>query len=152
MNQSVFVAIDPQALPALPITERASLPPVPAIYFVTSEKKGCLYIGSTWCLRERWMGHHKLWQLLEEDSNAAIAWFECDSQLLGSIENTLIAKFRPLLNQPPRKSGNPDYASMTAYIPRPLRREVKKKLLDLGIDYSQLTEQLLKAWLEPPKA
>jgi hypothetical protein len=45
------------------------------------------------------------------------------------------------------KRGNPNYAQVTAYIPRKLHDETKVNLIRLGNrEFSQLVEELLWAW------
>jgi len=45
------------------------------------------------------------------------------------------------------KRGNPDYAQVTAYIPKTLHDETKVKLIRQGNkEFSQLVEELLTGW------
>jgi hypothetical protein len=47
------------------------------------------------------------------------------------------------------KRVHPDYCQANAYLPRALRREVDKALIDLdGQTYSGLVEDLLRKWLK----
>lgn len=47
------------------------------------------------------------------------------------------------------KRTNPEYCQANAYIPKALRREVERALLDIdGLDYSSLVEELLRKWLK----
>jgi hypothetical protein len=47
------------------------------------------------------------------------------------------------------KRTNPDYCQANAYIPKVLRRDVERELLDIeGLDYSSLVEDLLRKWLK----
>ena len=55
---------------------------------------------------------------------------------------------------PPRKRGrqtgkrsNPDYIQVGAYIPKTVDRDVKRKLLDEDMDFSDLVTKLLQGWL-----
>ena len=45
------------------------------------------------------------------------------------------------------KRSNPDYTQVGAYIPKNLDKEVKRKLLDEDIDFSDLVANLLIKWL-----
>ena len=58
------------------------------------------------------------------------------------------------LQIPPRKRGrqtgkrsNPDYIQVGAYIPKTVDRDVKRKLLDEDMDFSDLVTKLLQDWL-----
>ncbi|MEW4571300.1 hypothetical protein AB1L88_25790 [Tautonia sp. JC769] len=47
------------------------------------------------------------------------------------------------------KRTNPEYCQANAYVPKALRREVDRALLDIdGLDYSTLVEDLLRKWLK----
>lgn len=47
------------------------------------------------------------------------------------------------------KRNNPEYCQANAYLPKALRREVERALLDIeGLDYSSLVEDLLRKWLK----
>ena len=47
------------------------------------------------------------------------------------------------------KRTNPEYCQANAYLPKHLRREVERALLDIeGLDYSSLVEDLLRKWLK----
>lgn len=47
------------------------------------------------------------------------------------------------------KRNNPEYCQANAYLPKALRREVERALLDIeGMDYSSLVEDLLRKWLK----
>lgn len=47
------------------------------------------------------------------------------------------------------KKNNPDYCQANGYIPKKLRRDVERALLDIdGLDYSTLLEELLTKWLK----
>ena len=45
------------------------------------------------------------------------------------------------------KRSNPEYTQVGAYIPKSLDKEVKRKLLDEDIDFSDLVAALLIKWL-----
>ena len=45
------------------------------------------------------------------------------------------------------KRSNPDYIQVGAYIPKAIDREVKRKLLDEDMDFSDLVTRLLQEWL-----
>jgi hypothetical protein len=62
-------------------------------------------------------------------------------------------KTKPASKKPPEpakgKRDNPDYCQANAYVPKSLRREVEKAILDVeGLDYSTLVEDLLRKWLK----
>lgn len=47
------------------------------------------------------------------------------------------------------KRHHPDYCQANCYVPKALRREVERELLDMdGMDYSSLIESLLERWLK----
>lgn len=47
------------------------------------------------------------------------------------------------------KRQHPDYCQANCYVPKTLRREVDRALLDIeGLDYSTLVEDLLRKWLK----
>lgn len=47
------------------------------------------------------------------------------------------------------KRTNPEYCQANAYVPKALRKEVDRALLDIeGLDYSSLVEDLLRKWLK----
>ena len=45
------------------------------------------------------------------------------------------------------KKGNPDYAQVTAYIPKKLHLAVKRKLIGMEDDFSVTVEKLLAGWV-----
>ena len=45
------------------------------------------------------------------------------------------------------KRSNPDYVQVGAYIPKTVDRNVKRKLLDEDMDFSDLVTKLLQDWL-----
>lgn len=89
--------INPLALPSLPLESRCNLPRKSALYFVFDEDDEMLYIGKTVSLVKRWQGHHRLAEL-KQLGNVRIAWMECDSAIMDSLETTFITHFQPLLN------------------------------------------------------
>lgn len=62
------------------------------------------------------------------------------------------AKPTPARKKPEPVTGkrtNPEYCQANAYVPKSLRREVDRALLDIdGLDYSSLVEDLLRKWLK----
>jgi hypothetical protein len=51
--------------------------------------------------------------------------------------------------RPAGKRSNPDYAQVTAYIPRALHDEVKILLIrDGGKEFSELVAELLSGWIQ----
>ena len=49
--------------------------------------------------------------------------------------------------RPPAKHSSPDYAQMTVYVRKDVRREVKIRLFEEGLEMSALVEKLLCNWL-----
>ncbi len=45
------------------------------------------------------------------------------------------------------KRSNPDYIQVGAYIPKTVDKDVKRKLLDEDMDFSDLVTKLLQDWL-----
>lgn len=103
-------ALDPLALPALPLSERKALPPCAAVYFVLAADDAVLYIGRSISLANRWLAHHRLHHI-ESISSCRIAWLAVsDARLLPSIEKACIERFLPSLNRTEvvRDGTNPD--------------------------------------------
>jgi hypothetical protein len=94
--------IDPQslelsALYSLPLLDKERLPSITAVYFCLSPNNEVLYIGQTINLVNRWTQHHR-YQHLKEIDGVRIAWLEVPAEMLLSIEESLIDRFKPLLN------------------------------------------------------
>ena len=51
------------------------------------------------------------------------------------------------LPQQAGKRSNPDYIQVGAYIPKTVDKDVKRKLLDEDMDFSDLVTKLLRDWL-----
>ena len=49
--------------------------------------------------------------------------------------------------RPPAKHSSPDYAQVTVYVRKDVRREVKIRLFEEGLEMSALVEKLLRNWL-----
>lgn len=49
--------------------------------------------------------------------------------------------------RPAAKHSSPDYAQMTVYIRKDVRRAVKIRLFEDGLELSALVERLLREWL-----
>jgi hypothetical protein len=45
------------------------------------------------------------------------------------------------------KSVDPEYVKLTSYVRRQTHLQVKKKLLDRGMEISELVEELMDSWL-----
>jgi hypothetical protein len=45
------------------------------------------------------------------------------------------------------KSADPEYVKLTSYIRRQTHLQVKRKLLDRGMEISELVEELMNSWL-----
>ncbi len=90
--------IDPFKLPSLPLTWNRALPKCAAIYFVISENKQILYIGSTVNLNSRWFRHERCRELANT-GNVKIAWFQVsDISILTELESQSIRSYQPSLN------------------------------------------------------
>jgi DNA-binding XRE family transcriptional regulator len=91
--------INPLDLPSVELSERATLPDAPGIYFVLSGDSTILYIGRATSIAERWRAHHRTFQL-STMQNIRIAWVIVldDMDLLSAIEQACIAYFMPTLN------------------------------------------------------
>lgn len=95
-------AINPLTLPSLKLQERRSLPECAAVYFVLNSSDDILYIGGTVNLAQRWLAHHRWYQLVEMGDGIRLAWLECsEPALLLEIEAALINHFQPTLNRTP---------------------------------------------------
>jgi hypothetical protein len=57
------------------------------------------------------------------------------------------AKKQRGIGRPPAKDSSPDYAQMTLYVRTNLRRALKIRLFEEGLEMSALGERLLIAWL-----
>lgn len=89
----VIEAVDPAALPSMPLSERKRFPEVACVYFVYDTDGVLQYIGRTGRLRRRWLSHHR------EEWADRVAWLEtgaAEDQI--GIEEALIQHFRPLQN------------------------------------------------------
>lgn len=49
--------------------------------------------------------------------------------------------------RPAGKRSNPDYTQVGAYVPRSLKKQVDRILVDADIDFSDLVTQLLEKWV-----
>ena len=87
------------ALPWLPLEEKAALPKRPTIYFAIDSQDTVQYIGRTVNMYTRWGNHHRYYQLAAIE-NIKIAYLLIDTpQMLPDIENALIEYFQPSLNR-----------------------------------------------------
>lgn len=83
-------------LPSVSLEERSQLPETPSIYFALSS--GVVqYIGRSQNPRIRWKNHHRYSQL-SEMADVAIAYLDCNEELLDDVEQALIEWFDPPLN------------------------------------------------------
>jgi DNA-binding Xre family transcriptional regulator len=94
--------IDPKslniaALPALPLTDRQSFPPVSCIYFAIDSQGEIQYIGRTVNMQQRWITHHR-YPVLAGMEQIRIAYMPVEPDLLPSVEAALIDWFDPPLN------------------------------------------------------
>ena len=54
---------------------------------------------------------------------------------------------RPRPGRPPGKHSNPDYAQVTVYVRKTVRKAIKIRLFEEGLEMSELVERLLSNWL-----
>jgi hypothetical protein len=84
--------------PSLAFADRSDLPPVPALYFVLSDRREVVYIGQTANLRERWKSHHRARQMTL--GAYRVHWKEiADEDQRLAAEKAAIEYFRPLWNR-----------------------------------------------------
>ncbi|MFN6537928.1 MAG: hypothetical protein RM021_016355 [Nostoc sp. EkiNYC01] len=98
-------AINPLALPSVPLDQRSLLPQKPCIYFAIDSQGVVQYIGRSVNPKARWALHHKYFEL-KDILSIRISYLHIDDlSLLSQIEAALIAWFNPPLNQ--TKNLNP---------------------------------------------
>lgn len=139
-------AINPLALPSLPLCDRTALPSCPAIYFVL-EGDRVLYVGRSINLQQRWMAHHRYSQLVSE---ARIAWLECsEPELLPDLEAALIEHFSPELNGsrvPPK-----NLRGISIYVKPEVFEGLKYLAEQDNRSVSNLSATILTEWFEQKK-
>ncbi len=135
---------DLQDLPALPFTERAALPDVPAIYFALSETGEVLYIGKTVRLAHRWAGwaHHRSLQL-DALPGVRLAWLTVDvPEVLNAVEQACIAYFQPALNgkrvRGERVKSKTDRIAKTVQLPDALSNQLNAESERRGVSGNTL--------------
>lgn len=95
--------INPQTLniselPYLPLNQKSKLPDVAGIYLAIDERGKVYYIGQSKNINQRWLQHHRIYQL-EHIGNIKIAWLAIsETSLLDEVETALIEYFNPPLN------------------------------------------------------
>lgn len=115
--------IKPLTLPSLLLADRSQLPACPAVYFVL-DGDAVLYIGRTRNLQQRWLAHHRWYQLKVMSGNIRIAWLECsDASLLVAIETASIEHFEPSLNR--TKVGG-EQTKIFVYLPEELKADLER--------------------------
>lgn len=70
-------SLDLTALPSMCLSRRSELPEAPAIYFAIDSLDQIQYIGRSRNLRQRWLSHHRQFQL-QAIEGVRIAWLQCD--------------------------------------------------------------------------
>ncbi len=139
-----------QALPAVPLEFRGSLPETSGLYFAIAPtySQPVLYIGKAQNFRERLGNHHRLRDLQVITSIGIavnLAWLEfiASDEMLYQQENSLIRQFRPPLNDLLNKD------------PNILRLEKQIQILKQGVreaeDKAREAEEKLKAFEENKK-
>ncbi len=120
-------AINPAALPSLPLEERKRLPGTAAIYFVLSDDT-VLYVGKATNLYQRWDAHHRLKQL-NEHGGCRIAWMTVDDAgLLDEMERACIAHFEPVLNREAVPGGSRTVREGEVWVTARIPEEAKARL------------------------
>lgn len=69
------------------------------------------------------------------------------NQLIEKSDNRLSDKPVKRKGRPRGKRSDPNYTQVGAYIPKDLDKQVKRKLLDEDIDFSELVADLLLKWI-----
>jgi hypothetical protein len=92
-----FPEVDIATLPFVTLADRTLLPNTSGIYFAIASDNSIQYIGKSINLWSRWQQHHRLKQL-QQLTEIRIAWLECPSELLDSVEAALIQHLQPQLN------------------------------------------------------
>lgn len=99
MNKRLL-AINPNQLPGLFLTQKGQLPQTPAIYFLCNAE-GIQYIGQAKNLCDRWAGNkHHIYRKLDEYDRAScwLRWLDCPEIFLDSAERELVSHFQPPMN------------------------------------------------------
>jgi hypothetical protein len=86
-------------LPSVAFHKYRELPACPGIYFALLPNGDAVYIGSTINLQKRWTSHH-VFQELEKDGCATIAYYLCKEEALNQLEQIMIQELNPSLNGP----------------------------------------------------
>jgi excisionase family DNA binding protein len=95
-----YEAIDPLRLPSIALERRATLLPVPAVYFLIAGDSEVIYVGQAGNLRSRWTANHHCLEGYPAIAGLRIAWIEIEDETMRTqAERSLIARYRPLLNR-----------------------------------------------------
>lgn len=141
-------AVNPLTLPSLKLQERRSLPECAAVYFVLNSSDEILYIGGTVNLAQRWVAHHRWYQLIEMgDDGIRLCWLECsEPTLLPEIEASLIKHFQPTLNRTtvPVSALSAKSPTLNAILPD----DVFEKLLRLSEQEKRTKSQMAAILIE----
>jgi hypothetical protein len=89
---SALIPYTIEDLPTILLSERATIPPCPGLYFVQSSQE-LLYIGATRNLRQRLTHHNRLPQFLLHPEPLTIAWLPLPGKgcaRLRAYENTAL--------------------------------------------------------------
>lgn len=141
--------IDISKLPFAKFSDRSELPDCSAIYFALSSKGDILYIGKSIHLQTRWKQHHRIDDLLRLKCSV-IAWFKCDEKKLDQLEDELIARFRPLLNNLHRSNLYPE--STTLKLPLTLWRQLRAIAKDEKRSLNAQILYIIQEWLRERQA
>lgn len=82
---------------SIPYEQRAALPNIVAVYIVRSESE-CLYVGSSWTLRQRFASHTKQKEFAKHKA-CTIEYLPCSDEELATLEDQTARKYLPTLNK-----------------------------------------------------
>lgn len=140
-----------KSVPSLPIMERAKLPPVSAIYFVTTPYNKLLYIGQTNNLFNRWLQHHRYQQFIEASPDTRVAWFEFDESDRNSmpvVEDELITLLNSEYNGTRIVGDGTKNVLITVRIEEEKRDAFKEWCRERGSDCSKFLNSVISACLD----
>ena len=108
---------DLDKLPSIKLLDKAKLPKIASIYFVTDSNNRLLYIGKAQNIYQRWLNHHRYEQLAKINRRNLIylKWYKCENNevILTKLENYFINLYQPELNQTKVEAKNITPAEVT---------------------------------------
>lgn len=99
-----MLSINPFALPYTAYKDKANLPNSSGIYYVLNRyKREIIYIGRAKNIRNRWINHHRDWDIgilesIHADGRITIAWEIYPENYLQEFETKRIQEFKPVIN------------------------------------------------------